>query len=62
MSVALQINTGVEPVDETIGGQTINVPAGPYLQVACSAPRVTIGSNAVSGSFAFQQQGSGADR
>ena len=60
MSVALEINTGAQPVDETIGGQTINVPAGPYLQVVVLGAALTIGSNAVSGSFAFEQQGSGA--
>ena len=60
MSVALEINTGAQPVNETIGGQTINVPAGPYLQVLVLGAALTIGSNAVSGSFAFEQQGSGA--
>ena len=60
MTVALEINTGANAVDETIGGQTINVPAGPYLEVQVLNAAVTINSNAVSGSFAFEQQGGGA--
>jgi len=60
MSVTLEINTGAGAVDETIGNQTINVPAGPYLEVQVLNAAVTINSNAVSGSFAFEQQGSGA--
>ena len=60
MSVTLEINTGAGAVDETIGSQTINVPAGPYLEVQVLNAAVTISSNAVSGSFAFEQQGSGA--
>ena len=60
MTVTLEINTGSGAVDETIGNQTINVPAGPYLEVQVLNAAVTISSNVVSGSFAFEQQGSGA--
>ena len=55
MSLSLRINTGAQPVNETIGGQTINVPAGPYLQVIVSNALLTIGAATLSGSFAFDQ-------
>ena len=58
LQFALQINTGTQPVNETIGGQTINVPAGPYVKVVLENAQLTFGGAGgptISGSFAFDQ-------
>ena len=63
-SFAFEVNTGSSAVDETVGSQTIDVPAGPYLQVLLQNASLTIGTGgsapSLGGSFAFEQQGSGS--
>ena len=63
MSAAFELNTGAQPVNETVtdptnGNQTINVPAGPFLKVVLSNAALQFGGTggpSISGSFAFDQ-------
>ncbi|NOS68309.1 MAG: calcium-binding protein, partial [Verrucomicrobia bacterium] len=51
----LKINTGALAVNETVAAVTVNVPAGPYVQLSANGATLIIGTQIVSGNFAFEQ-------
>ena len=63
MSAAFELNTGTQPVNETVtdptnGNQTIDVAAGPFLKVVLNNAALQFGGSggpSISGSFAFDQ-------
>jgi hypothetical protein len=52
----LKINTGTHAVNQTVGGVTIDVPAGPDVSVTATGASLTVaGAVTMTGSFAFDQ-------